>query len=440
MYRMTAALMLGALLTFVASSCSKQPAGPGADGAKSEAGVAAPAGGLSAKPSAEEVIRRVAEFYQRPKSLQVDHVHTMHVQQSGDDRAMTSQSSVVAQRPNLLAMRQQKDGQGIDIVSDGKNLYIYVPAMKKYTQAKAASSFEEIARDPVVSGLAGGGPFLLNLLAPDPYQAIMSGVTSSTYVGRETIDGVTAHHLKFSQKDLDWELWVDAGAQPLVLRQAVDMTKALEAMGQVPKGVKLTSVQTYKNWKLDVQPSAEAFAFTAPEGAKKVDSLFEPEQREEEVSPLVGQPAPNLEAKRLDGASFQLKSEQGQRIVMLDFWATWCGPCVRELPILAEVAAEYREKGVAFYAVNLREDADTIREFLKKKELDVDVVLDSEGAGADSYGVRGIPFLVLIDKNGVVQSVHEGYSPQIKTILKQELDALLAGKNLAAEKAAQDKP
>ncbi len=62
-----------------------------------------------------------------------------------------------------------------------------------------------------------------------------------------------------------------------------------------------------------------------------------PEQAEE-VSPLVGKTAPDIEQKLLDGNEFSLKSLRGEQVVMLDFWATWCGPCVQEMPILAKVA------------------------------------------------------------------------------------------------------
>lgn len=200
------------------------------------------------------------------------------------------------------------------------------------------------------------------------------------------------------------------------------------------KTAQFSLLQNYKNWRFDKPAAPEAFAFRPPEGAKKVDNLFAGGAGEEpEVSPLLGKPAPDVEQELLDGGHFSLKEQKGEKIVILDFWATWCGPCVREMPLVAKVADEYREKGVALYCVNQGEESDTIREFLEEKKLNVTVSLDSENEAGNAYGVEGIPTLVLIDKAGVVQSVHVGFSPDIGDKLKKELDAVLAGKDLAAE-------
>ncbi|HEX7447286.1 MAG TPA: TlpA disulfide reductase family protein [Pirellulales bacterium] len=146
---------------------------------------------------------------------------------------------------------------------------------------------------------------------------------------------------------------------------------------------------------------------------------------EPEVSPLLDKPAPGIEQELLSGDQFSL-NDQKDKVVILDFWATWCGPCVRELPIVAHVAEEYRDRGVALFCVNQREEADDIREFLKRESLDVAVSLDVDGDAGEAYGVEGIPTLVVIDQAGVVRSVHVGYRPDIGDKLRTEIDALLA--------------
>jgi thiol-disulfide isomerase/thioredoxin len=144
-------------------------------------------------------------------------------------------------------------------------------------------------------------------------------------------------------------------------------------------------------------------------------------------SGLVGETAPDIEQQLLDGGEFSLKSHRGKQVVMLDFWATWCRPCVQEMPILAKVADEYRDKGVALVCVNNREAASEIRSFLDREKLDVTVCLDGDGTAGRAYGANSIPMLVLVDKQGIVQRVHVGYSPGIEATLKADLDDLLAG-------------
>ncbi len=164
---------------------------------------------------------------------------------------------------------------------------------------------------------------------------------------------------------------------------------------------------------------------------------------DEAPSPLVGKPAPLINLKRLDKGEFRLADHRNKDVVMIDFWATWCGPCVMELPILAEVADSYKDKGVTFYAINLRETPEEIKKFQEDKKLKFPVALDPEGKTGDDYGASAIPMLVLIDKAGVVRSVHVGYDPSIKTTLGKELDALIAGKDIprpTPEKAGAQAP
>jgi thiol-disulfide isomerase/thioredoxin len=205
-------------------------------------------------------------------------------------------------------------------------------------------------------------------------------------------------------------------------------------------------IQTFKDWKIDAPVDENAFAFKAPAGSQKADSLMAAlggggngggggggRDAQEETSPLVGKPAPDINLALAEKGKFQLKDHRDKNVVMIDFWATWCGPCVMELPILTEVADSYKDKGVVFYAINLRETTDKIKKFQEDKKLKFTVALDTDGAIGDRYQVQGIPTLVLVDKKGVVQSVHIGYNPGIKAELKKELDALLAGKDLAKD-------
>jgi thiol-disulfide isomerase/thioredoxin len=203
--------------------------------------------------------------------------------------------------------------------------------------------------------------------------------------------------------------------------------------------MQVTAAQNFSNWKFDEPLAKDAFAFVPPEGSEMADNLFGQGDDDglEELSPLLGEKAPPVKLARLDEGEMQLADHAGKEVVMLDFWATWCGPCVEELPVLAEVAKEFKDKGVVFYAVNQGEEAKDINEFLEEKKLEITVALDKEGEVGTAYGVQGIPFLVLVDKAGVVQSVHLGYSEDIKETLHKELTDILAGKNLAEATKAE---
>ena len=143
-----------------------------------------------------------------------------------------------------------------------------------------------------------------------------------------------------------------------------------------------------------------------------------------------GKEAPNFELRLLDGGELELATKEDKEIVVLDFWATWCGPCRQAMPIIERVTNELADRDVRLYAVNLQEEPEDIREFLEQQGINVQVALDTAGEVANQYMAFGIPQTVIIDKSGIVQSVHVGVSPHLETELREELLRLAAGESL----------
>jgi thiol-disulfide isomerase/thioredoxin len=141
---------------------------------------------------------------------------------------------------------------------------------------------------------------------------------------------------------------------------------------------------------------------------------------------LLDKEAPDFKLALLDGGEVELSRLEGKNVVLLDFWATWCGPCRQVMPALQEISNEYKSKGVRYLAVNLREKNDEISTYLKSAKLDIEVPLDKDGEVAKLYQVQGIPTMAVVDKKGIVRDVHVGSSANIKEELKKTLDKILA--------------
>jgi cytochrome c biogenesis protein CcmG/thiol:disulfide interchange protein DsbE len=174
-------------------------------------------------------------------------------------------------------------------------------------------------------------------------------------------------------------------------------------------------------WQLDAAHDDARFAFTPPPGVRKMD----PNGSARAVDPLVGQPAPKLALDLLDGGKFDLESLRG-KVVVIDFWASWCGPCRIGLPIVKEVTARYADRGVAFYTINRREPNPKIEKFLATSGLSFPVALDPKDEAAIAYQVTGIPRTVIVGKDGKVIAVHAGVSPNMRAELEKELEAAIA--------------
>ena len=179
--------------------------------------------------------------------------------------------------------------------------------------------------------------------------------------------------------------------------------------------------------KVEVLPSdLDEFAGMAGLGEPQGDFEIEAPVPERDSNSLVGLPAPSVKAKLLDGADFDLSKHKG-KVVVLDFWATWCGPCVRALPELMKATSSFKKDQVVFVAVNQGENAKQIKKFLKQKKWEsLSVALDPQSDAGDSFHVEGIPQTVIIGKEGKVRHVHVGFSPNIGNRLKKEIQALVS--------------
>ncbi|RYD33869.1 MAG: TlpA family protein disulfide reductase [Verrucomicrobiaceae bacterium] len=145
-------------------------------------------------------------------------------------------------------------------------------------------------------------------------------------------------------------------------------------------------------------------------------------------SPLIGKEAAEFKLALLEGGDFSLKEHRG-KVVVLDFWATWCGPCVKSLPGLLEAMAEFPPEQAVLITVNQGEPNDRISRFLEARRLTMVVALDADQGVAGKYGVEGIPHTVVIGPDGKIAFVKTGYSPDgEKQIAEAVRQALKLGK------------
>jgi peroxiredoxin len=137
-------------------------------------------------------------------------------------------------------------------------------------------------------------------------------------------------------------------------------------------------------------------------------------------------PAPDFTLTSLQGKSVTLSSLQG-KVVVLDFWATWCPPCRASLPHTQGMSqsANTRAGDLVVLAVNAREDATTVRSFLKQHGYTFTVLMDTQGAAMEKYGVSGIPTFVVIDRKGNITWQRSGFDEHGLT---KAVDAALAEK------------
>jgi peroxiredoxin len=118
--------------------------------------------------------------------------------------------------------------------------------------------------------------------------------------------------------------------------------------------------------------------------------------------PLVGGPAPEISLKDLQGHEVRLSDFRG-KVVLLNFWATWCKPCKEEMPAMQTSYEKLRDKGFVVLAVNELEDTDKVAQHIRDHGHTFEVVMDRNNTVANRYGVVGLPVSFLIDAQGIVR-------------------------------------
>jgi peroxiredoxin len=139
---------------------------------------------------------------------------------------------------------------------------------------------------------------------------------------------------------------------------------------------------------------------------------------------LVGKKAVEFTLPDVSGGEVTLQSFRG-KVVLLNFWATWCGPCREELPELDRVQEKFRKRGFAVVAVTVDNELENVRSFLKKYNLKLQAGWDRRKKVADAYKVEKMPSSYLIDRNGVIRFVHLGYSAEELKRIEVEIDEML---------------
>ena len=121
-------------------------------------------------------------------------------------------------------------------------------------------------------------------------------------------------------------------------------------------------------------------------------------------------PAPPFSLASRSGADVSLAQYKGQ-VVMLNFWASWCGPCRQEMPLLESIYRKYNRMGFVLLGVNVEPDSQAANDWLKQTPVSFPILYDKDSRVSKLYDVAGMPSTVIIDRSGKLRVLHRGYKP-----------------------------
>ena len=142
------------------------------------------------------------------------------------------------------------------------------------------------------------------------------------------------------------------------------------------------------------------------------------------ASSLEGQTAPDFVLKSADGQNLRLSEYRGD-VVMINFWATWCGPCRQEMPLLDDLYSRYQRVGFNLLGVNIDDDSRRAMQMVEELGVNFPVLFDERKEVSQLYEVEAMRLTVLVDRNGTVRHVHHGYKPGYEEKYLTEIRSLL---------------
>ena len=135
-------------------------------------------------------------------------------------------------------------------------------------------------------------------------------------------------------------------------------------------------------------------------------------------------PAPDFTLESRSGENLRLEDHRGE-VVMLNFWASWCGPCRQEMPLMDELYSQYKDLGFTILAVNVDGNRDEALRFLDKVPVNYPILYDPESSVSELYEVQAMPTTVMIDRNGNARYLHYGYQPGYEDEYEQQIRELV---------------
>lgn len=361
------------------------------------------------------LVRQASKVVTASKSVQFDMNMVMEFKDGGNEAKLAITGDFVLGQGNNAVIRLKSDDQEMVVYNNRRKQNIYLVDKKSFREISPESNRIKLIKSVLNGPLETPFAWLADFL----HGVDFTYEDMPTYAGVEEIDGVACHVLDLLFPQCSMRVFLSITNPSLLRGFALELRGAtLSKYARTAEGF-LSIVGEFSNWKLDDPLPEDTFIFTPPPGVK-----FEKEDRSGANDPLNGKEAPDFTLPLLDGDSVKLSQHRDKDIVILDFFASWCGPCRQAMPIVASVAKQFKDKNVVLYAVNLRETPEKVRDFLKSSNLEVTVLLD-KGDVASKYGVKGIPRLVIIGKDGMIKTVHGGMSPDLEKQLTDDINALL---------------
>jgi thiol-disulfide isomerase/thioredoxin len=368
-------------------------------------------------PDGDTLTKQAAATLKTLHSLQYKEDVNMETAFSGQNMKVTTETSRAVLNPGKMRLETHAQGLSMIIVSDGETTWMYTSIGNEYTRKSAAMGAQGIMD---AMGMADMMPNMADIhltqKTTGDESIVIDGQKHDCWVVHTDIGAIELPAAVKGAKISDGAIttWIDK-------KLGIDLQSEVSMKVSMPGSISTeTHIKTVKkDLQIDGPIADSVFAFTPPDGAKEVEklSVFGAMNA---TPDLAGKTAPDFTLQTLDGKPYGLAALKGKP-VLLDFWATWCGPCRKAMPAVEKVFQDYKEQGLVILAVDGGEDRDTVQAFLKKTPMAYPAVLSGESPILKDYQVKAFPTFVMIDRDGKIAAYEIGFGGEemLRTMLEK---------------------
>lgn len=341
---------------------------------------------LPAQPDPRDLLLHSADAIKKYPSYQI---HSLSIVETtgGNNTHLEMPAIISVRRPDRMRIESHNGATSMTVVSDGSHTYVYLDQQKKYISRAATSSPESaLGENGVLKNIPDLSTFLQDVKITGEKTMEVGDQSYDCWVVEAHYDTIKLPDQHLTISNAVQISWISKG---LGLTLQNSFTAHL-VIASLPEPVEMTQATTTVSLSLNADLPDSLFVFTPPPGATETADWTLPGI----VKPdLEGKPAPALKGT---------PPTKG-KVVLLDFWTSWCAPCRQELPVLEKLHREFRAQGLVVVGMNVGEDKETMSKYLATARLTYpSLQLPADDELLKSLAVTAFPTLILIDRQGKI--------------------------------------
>jgi thiol-disulfide isomerase/thioredoxin len=340
---------------------------------------------------ASAILKKAADVHRGLQNFEFEAIQVDEFPQSGANKRIESRIMTIARNTSTFRTEQGEPEDSTITISSGTTTWQYIPSRRQFTRKPGGSEERYFSRFAHIADSIKEASLL-------PGESLeIEGTSIPCYVIRVELpprsDRVETAFNTY---------WIDQ-RRSIVLRELFERHVKSSPFNEPPE---IRASTTLTRVRLNQPLNDSLFVFTPPAGVREVDEFLPGRD-------MTGETAPDFLLNDVDGKPFRLSSTRG-KVVLLDFWATWCPPCREAMPVIEKLQHEFKDKDFLVVGVNTNEPANKARDFVEKAGITYTIVMAEGGSVVDEFQAKGLPVMMIIDRDGKIIGHYGGWAGESK--------------------------